>query len=253
MSETTDDLGFESKKFLVELIYDLCINAGFPVGGVDFNKIASITYADDKDLEINYKLMLYGHHVDGVADVDGFGNQKLPSTEERYSSLCATVNSDGSIRRCTFFEMCVAIANFVFMVKTIDDDICQHLFPLIPLYLRSSTFEITFLCDTICSCVNTGYFFCGKGLIGSQYYGALLIQFTDNPRQLILDSDETLSMTTRDQLKRVNGIIEKERSKTQELKPAEESPLKAVTKDGALESENRKGWLSHSPTKCERV
>jgi hypothetical protein len=68
MSEAPVDFAFESKKLLIEVIYDSCIKAGWSVGGVKVNEITSV--ANDKGLEDKYKIML-----------SGFGNQKLITEE----------------------------------------------------------------------------------------------------------------------------------------------------------------------------
>jgi hypothetical protein len=159
MSATPVDFVFESKKFLVEVIYDSCVKLNFSVGSVKIDEIASAT--NDEELGEKYAKMLYG-----VSSADGFGKQEAETTKETtheiYSSLCATLNNDNTMIKCTFFEMCVTIANIVFNVETIDGW-CKRFYCVTKAYFGTQTSVICFLCDVIYSqAKNYSYFLSAK-------------------------------------------------------------------------------------------
>jgi hypothetical protein len=248
MSVTPVDFVFEGEKLLVALIYDLYVKK-FGGGSIsaDDTTTDSIIAANAADLRRIY--------VEGI--LSKFGDQQT-STGENFSSFCTTVDqSNPSARQYNFFEMCVAMANIIFNVDGINENF-NGIIATVPIYLglkNNSVFR--FLCDFIYSYKypasrTPAYAFFGKNIAAVQYVSR--INFTNdlNPTRLI--SDGMLSKTTIEQLKKVNGELGEERGIEHGApEPTEEPPLKVVTEDGATKSADEESWLSHSPTKCERV
>jgi hypothetical protein len=248
MSVAPFNFALEGKRFLVVLIYDLCVKK-FGGGSIsaDDTTTNSIIAATDENLR----------HIYIEEILRKFGDKKTSTdTEEDLSSFCTTIDPNDIHdlnKTYNFFEMCVAMANIIFGVEDIDAE-CKLETNVILAHLRTPVTSVfTFLCDVIYSYNYENetdrhnkhpkepmYMLLGKGLKPRIMLTIKNIKFDgEDPKQLIKDG--ILSDTTIKQLEKVNNRIREQRG----LLPRVQLEL--------VRGIPKLGWLSNSPTKCERV